>query len=361
MSKLMEDTIVGLYEESGVLKEAFTHLSEGMVILDKDGEVVQYNHAAEKLLSLPTNASFIEHMEKHFEGPISIEKFIKSKKKKSVLKLSRRKTGKNLYLYCTNTLIIENDAIRERILCFRDITESEMEDQLKQDFLSLISHKFFTPLTVLENKLQLFDENLLGKLSEKQKTHVVDMLNQLGKLKGLIGKLVNFVSIESKEGTDKTTESIDLILFLSDLAKESRLWFPEKKTEISVKTKSEINEIIFNRKYLRLIFGQLIDNALKFSQGDSAKIEIKCREEKSNIIIDVVDNGVGIPPELMDKIFDRFYQIEKHFTGNVEGVGLGLSYIKKLLSKLGGDIKATSEPGKGSTFTVTIPIISTPK
>ena len=77
-------------------------------------------------------------------------------------------------------------------------------------------------------------------------------------------------------------------------------------------------------------------------------------KESDKTVISVADNGVGIPPEFLDKIFDKFYQIEKYFTGNVEGVGLGLTYVSQIVTHFGGSVEIQSKPGSGSTFVVRI-------
>jgi signal transduction histidine kinase len=274
----------------------------------------------------------------------------------STFKLSRREseTMGPLHLECTIIPIRgEGGILKERVLGIRNITERETEDRAKNDFLSLISHKLFTPLSVLQGRIALLKDGLLGELNEKQAKDVGSMVEQSAKLRGLIENLVNFVTLEGA-AIDKSREEIDVPAFVGEIARDAQIRYSNKHAKVAVKLSEHADKIQFNRKYLQLITGELINNGLKFNLSDPATVEVEIKKDADNIVIAVSDNGIGIPPEFADRIFDKFFQIEKYFTGNVEGVGLGLSYVKRIVENFGGTIEAVSQPGKGSTFVVRI-------
>ena len=113
-------------------------------------------------------------------------------------------------------------------------------------------------------------------------------------------------------------------------------------------------QILSNRDYIKQIFLNLVDNAIKYTP-DNRNVWIEVKNENNNLVIKVKDNGVGIPKEDIDRIFERFYRVDKARSRDVGGTGLGLAIIKHIVKSLGGYINVKSELGKGSEFTVTIP------
>jgi signal transduction histidine kinase len=214
-----------------------------------------------------------------------------------------------------------------------------------------MSHKLFTPLTVLQGKLMLWKDGLLGSLDEKQMKHVNSMADQTAKLNDLIGSLVNFVSMEENK-FDTSREELDLGKTLNEVAERCRQWFADKNPIVDIKVEEGAGKFTFNKKLFEVMTSQLIENGLKFNLSVPPRVQVNCRRIGKETVIGIIDNGVGIPREYHEKIFEKFYQIEKYYTGNVEGVGLGLAYVKKIVEAFGGRIEVSSEPGKGSVFTL---------
>lgn len=343
-------TLQQLKEEKEMFSVAFTNMTDGFVILDVNCNILQYNKAAERLLMLPAEGSLKEHLSKHFEGKMPDEC-------SAVFKLSRRETKDlgTLHIECTIIPIFDdNKQLKEHVLNVRNITEQESEERSKRDFLSLMSHKLFTPLTVLQGKLMLMKDGLAGPLEEKQKKLVDSMADQTSKLNDLIGSLVNFVSLEESR-FDTSKESIEPESFLRLVADECKNWYADKNPEITVNIFQNTGSFMFNKKYLSLIVKQLVENGIKFNMSVPPKVDLVCKKDGGFVVIRATDNGIGIPPEFTDKIFDKFFQIEKYYTGNVEGVGLGLTFVKKIVDAFNGKIEVESIPGKGSIFTVKLP------
>ncbi len=356
MESSLASTLSRLQAEKEQFKVAFSQMSDGLAILDRKCNVMQFNKVAGALLQLPTDLPLTEHLPKIFEG--SFPSKDECKVKQCSFKLSRhdpKDVQKALHIECVIAPILgEKGDVKEYVFSARDVTGQELEERSKRDFLSLMSHKLFTPLSVLQGKLMLFKDGLLGPLDEKQAKQVNTMADQTAKLNDLIGSLVNFVSLEEAK-FDTTREQLDLAKELSELAEKSRAWFADKNPEVEIRVAKDFDGFSFNKKLFEVIMSQLIENGLKFNLSIPPKVTIDCKKEGGLSVISVSDNGIGIPREYYNRIFEKFYQIEKYYTGNIEGVGLGLAYVKKIVDTFGGEIEVSSTPGKGSTFTVSFP------
>ncbi|GBE04629.1 sensor histidine kinase YycG [bacterium BMS3Abin10] len=150
-------------------------------------------------------------------------------------------------------------------------------------------------------------------------------------------------------------ESIELQSYLSTLINSIVERAKNKRIELNIDFQNKDVKVHINKSYFNLIIENLIENAIKFNDKEIARINVQVGKMPGKIQISVSDNGRGIPPEEREKIFEKFYQIEKYFTGSVEGVGLGLALVKRLINTHGGEIRLESEIGKGSRFTFTLP------
>ncbi len=354
MSDNLIVTLNELNKEKALLQTAFSSMKDGLLIMDgKWGRVIQSNDAANRLFMLPSSAPLHEHIQAYFDSEPALSQLMKSEKAELRFKLSRRETDDlgPLHLNCLLTCIMENGKVKEKMLYVRDITDQESEERSKRNFLSLISHKLFTPLTAIGGKLMLLKDGLLGELDEKQKKQIDDMAIQSSKLQALVQSLVNFVTLEHSE-FDKSKEDINIKEIIEEVVKTYSEWYADKKPKFKVEISPDAEELSFNKKYLLSLLGQIVDNGIKFNMSEPVTIDIAVMKSSGRTAIAIKDNGIGIPPEYHDKIFTKFYQIDKYFTGNVEGVGLGLTYVRDIIEYFDGAIKLTSAPGKGTIVTV---------
>lgn len=356
MQKSLAQTINNLHEEKELFQTSFAEMTDALIVLDTQWQILQINRAAERLFTLPPTTTFLNHLSEHFESSLPMTEIANVTRRTLLFRLVRRKDDiqGELYLDCTATPIYDDaNTLKHYVVSAHDVTDIETSDRSKRTFLALISHKLFTPITPLQSNVSMLKDGLAGDLSDKQKKLVGIMADQTSKLRGLIEKLINFVTMEEGH-LDITRETIELDPYLSEIAQESRSWFPDLATNITLTVEPANATFAFNKKYLRLIIGQLIENAMKFNVSEPVEIQVKCSQNERDTIFTISDNGVGIPSEYLDKIFDKFFQVEKYFTGSVEGVGLGLAYVKTLITHFGGTIDVKSTTGKGSIFTVTL-------
>ncbi len=343
--------------EKEKLNTVFAEMSDGVLLLDVEGKVLLLNDTSSRLLGLKNEEAigrkFGPELWKEFEATPAFAGMGTFQEKATAVELVRKK-GKDLYISAlVHRLHATEGGSHEGYLAIlRDTTEERRGERLKRNFLSLISHKLKTPLTVIVGyapTLLLKPENL----SDFQKKALQSISDQGEQLSGLVDKLLRFAIVES-DTLERTTESKSLL----PLIKEAMDGVSSLKEEKEVKVKiepgvSSLPEVMVDSSLTIEVFKNLLEYAVNFNDKEKKQIVISSEKKNGGVTVHVSDNGVGIPSEERDKVFQKFYQIENSFTGQVPGAGLGLALCKKVVEEMGGKIQLQSELGKGTKVSVT--------
>ncbi len=369
--KLFGETILRLRSVQGELQKVreeaekrkfdtvIDKMGDGVVICAPDWRITAINPSARNYLNVSDikNLNFLDFIFDHFSTAVPRGKLADLSQPRMTFELVREETEQFNLLY----LEVSSDVLRDPhknilsvILTLRDVTEARKEELIKQDFLSLISHKLRTPITVITGNASMIQKEKLGPLNEKQKKVMNAILRSAYSFQSLTEKLIGFTTIE-RDRLDLLKESIELQSYLPTRINSIVERAENKRIELNIDFLNENVKVNINESYFNLIIENLIENAIKFNDKEIIKINVQVGKMPGKVKISVSDNGRGIPPEEREKIFEKFYQIEKYFTANVEGAGLGLALVKRLINTHGGDIRLESEIGTGSRFTFTLP------
>jgi signal transduction histidine kinase len=221
-------------------------------------------------------------------------------------------------------------------------------NQLKNNFISNISHELRTPLTHIKGYLDLMISNDLGSLSDDQ-TQVLEIMNKAtNRLEKLIEDLIMFTFAEHEQVMISPSE-FDIGSIANEIILNFQNTFLQRMFILTID--SEINSLFVNadQKKISWVINQLIENALKFSKKD-AVVELSISSSDTLVHISVKDNGIGIPANKLDEIFDPFHQLDSSSTRKAGGVGLGLALAKKIVDAHGSTLKVNSQLDVGSTF-----------
>ncbi|MDB4871827.1 MAG: ATP-binding region ATPase domain protein, partial [Gemmatimonadales bacterium] len=222
--------------------------------------------------------------------------------------------------------------------------------EAKSAFLATMSHELRTPLNAIIGYQSLLKEGIDGPLNRSQIAHLDRIRASADHLLSLIDEVLTFSRVEAgKEEVHREDVSLRSILnealtMIAPLAEAKGL---------SLRAEGDERELFTDGGKVRQILLNLLSNAIKFT--DRGEIVIRSRSDGENVDVSVVDTGIGIAAENLERIFDPFWQVEQRSTRKVGGTGLGLSVSRTLARLVGGDIRVESEPGKGSTFTLTLP------
>ena len=223
--------------------------------------------------------------------------------------------------------------------------------EAKSAFLATMSHELRTPLNAIIGYQSLLKEGIDGPLNESQLNHLKRIRASADHLLALIDEVLTFSRVEAgKEVVRREEISLrsiveDALTMITPLAEVKGLAFRAEGDDVQLYTDGgKVRQILLN----------LLTNAIKFT--DSGEVVIRSHSDAERVRVSVIDTGIGIAPENLERIFDPFWQVEQRSTRKVGGTGLGLSVSQTLARLVGGDIRAESELGKGSTFTLTLPI-----
>ena len=239
------------------------------------------------------------------------------------------------------------------IISLRDITITKNFEKIQKDFISNVSHELKTPLTNIKGYTIALEETIENK-DENVENFFKIINSNINKIDNLIYDFLNYSKYEGFKILNlsyiKADELINETLFGLTLLINNK----NAKIQTNFMLFDENNYIYIDVEKVKLIMKNLIENALIYS-SKKPEINIEILEDENSYIFKISDNGLGIPEEERDKIFEKFYRVDKSRPMNFSGSGLGLSIVKEIVHNYNGEIKLTSESGSGSTFYVIIP------
>lgn len=344
--------------------DLLAELTSGAIVCDREGRIVYANPAWGELTNVEPDALIGKMLKAVLELP-----------PKSDCGLCRSVQDAELALFHSGFLLLspENDGVEELkvkikhsqlqngyVLTLIDpFSEDTILTQAHSDFVSTVSHEFRTPLTSIKG----FADTLLhygAQLPEEEKRRFINIIkDQADRLIRLVENLL----AASRLGAGRVELSyrpIDLKKLLEKVAhgiQAKTLTKTKVSRSFDIIVNPDSIEVWADADKLEQVFINLLDNAVKYSPVDSP-VMVRAEylpEDDGFIRVSVQDRGVGIPAELLPRIFTQFYRAESPLKQEVEGTGLGLYIAKSLTTAMGGQIQATSEPGQGSVFTVIFP------
>jgi len=246
----------------------------------------------------------------------------------------------------------------ENVRLFREIQDKsrqlETANQHKSEFLANMSHELRTPLNAIIGFSEVLLERLFGEINEKQDDYLKDIHSSGKHLLSLINDILDLSKVEAGR-MELDLATFDLPSAISNAMTLVRERAQRHGIKLGLDTDPELGETVADERKFKQILLNLLTNAVKFTP-DGGRVEVRARRDEENVIVAVHDTGIGIATEDQGAVFEEFRQVGRHYTNKQEGTGLGLALTRKFVELHGGRIWLESEPGKGSTFTFTIPI-----
>ncbi len=243
------------------------------------------------------------------------------------------------------------------VAVLRDITHDAELERMKDTFLAIVSHELRTPLNAILAYAEMLKESIYGQINEKQKNVSTRIMTNTRRLLDIVSDLLDHTQIEAGKLKIRVVpcRPAELLDNLYGIIEKSA---SDKGLALSTELDQSMPPAIMGDPHrLQQIMINLANNAVKFTDQGSVRVKVHPCDDGNNWQIQVIDTGKGIPGDAMESIFEAFRQLENVSTREQGGFGLGLSIVKQLVELMEGKITVESEVEKGSTFTVTLPLV----
>ncbi|HEV8141034.1 MAG TPA: ATP-binding protein [Pyrinomonadaceae bacterium] len=332
-----------------LLDVALNEMREGVVVIDTDMRVVASNRAAETLFTKgdPRQSRLTELT----RNPAIYDAFLDAVRgiERDGVRVETYTSGHKIFdLRVVPLRSSDNAAIAGAVGVFFDISRLERLEIVRQEFLANVSHELRTPLTSILASAETLETSINGNCDSEKKFLSIIHKNA-ARMQRLINDLLELGAIENVR---VDVEPIRLFPLVEDIVNSLSVGAAEKKVTLQNLIAKDA-EVSADPHRLMQMLTNLIDNAIKFNrEGGTVTID----HERSNVdIIRVRDTGEGIPTQHLDRLFERFYRVDRARSRNLGGTGLGLAIVKHLARAHGGDVSVTSRVGEGSEFTIRLP------
>lgn len=322
-------------------------ISDGIIVCDNDGVIQTINRAACRLLGLE------EHNLAIFPGRLSdlplvpVTEPVFGRQPKDLYRL-----GEYTVKVSVSPVVAVRGTQLGNVYVLQDLTAEVKTDLARTGFIRTVSHEMRTPLTSLKGNADMLLHGLAGPLQGEQATMVEAISIQANNMTRLLNNMITIA------GFDAGTTTIELEPISLKRVVEEAVWplrkaMKAKNLALKLEFPPELPQVEADRIQLRLLMQQLLDNARVYTESGGS-ITIRAVHQGAFVRVDVEDTGCGIPPELIDRVFDRFVRGEESNDRPDRGIGLGLAIVKHLVESHGGRVWVRSSLGKGSTFSFTL-------
>ncbi|MEK7549006.1 MAG: ATP-binding protein [Patescibacteria group bacterium] len=356
-----------LEKERDSIKTVISSMGEGLIVIDKDYKVIFLNPIAEKVLE----TSLAEAKGRNIKTIAPVYKGDQRLKDEELPAFKMFQTGEavkieledNFYYQLASgkkipiTLVdapLKGNGITGAVIVFRDITEEKKLEEAKSNFLSVASHQLRTPLTAIRWYAEMLSAGDAGKLKKQQKEFVGEIYGSVLKMIEMINTFLVLSRIESGRTKNEPIE-INLAKFTEEIIHDFKPLIEGKNLKVQLAVDDNLPIVVSDKIMLRQVIANLLSNGINYA-NNKGEILMGIKAKGKEIIYSVKDNGIGIPENQKDKIFERFFRAGNAQLKVPSGTGLGLSLVKQVVELWKGKIWFESQEGKGTIFYFTIPI-----
>ena len=351
MTAELKENLNEVTRQKKQIETILQHMTDGIIAFNLEGEVIHINPAAIKLIGIKGKKENFNDIFKKIDPEINLERMVylenwtTTEKKINI-------NGKYLNIFFAS-FKNELDRPAGAIVLIQDITEHISLDNMRKEFIADVSHELKTPLTSIMGYAEtLADSEYDPEMQEK-------FLKVISSETVRMTKLVNDLLILSKYDNEETRcEKVEFDL--GDLVKSCQenlqIEIDRKKQKVECFVTANVPAVYADKDGIERVILNILSNSIKYTE-ENGTIKIYVGFVYNDAYIKVIDNGIGIPEKDLERIFERFYRVDKARTRKMGGTGLGLSIAKEILDKNSGRIDIKSQAGKGTEVVITLPTI----
>jgi len=354
MSRQLKTFFNEMDHKNSELTSILSSMNHGVIAIDDENYIVHLNDAAKKLLSI--------NSQDDLSGKNILEVYRESFMYDLMVKLDEtgmdkarfesRLNDNQIIRVSVNPMIENKSEITGHIIVLEDITLVKNLEKMRRDFVANVSHELKTPITTIKGFIETIQENEIRDQETLDRFYNI-IFEESNRLSRLVSDILVLSQLENSQGIQKEEELLNIhdeVHQIFDL-----LGIGAKLKEIELMFSGNDNtKIRFKPDEFRQMMINLVDNAIKYSDPNG-KIDVHVDESDDQIAITVSDQGLGIPKKDIDRIFERFYRVDKSRSKEKGGTGLGLAIVKHIIINNNGTIRVESKVGTGTTFYLSFP------
>jgi len=219
----------------------------------------------------------------------------------------------------------------------------------------MVTHELRSPLSTVDTQLNVVLTGIAGEVTEKQKDLLARMKSRIGGVLELINNLLDLSKIEARQFVQQK-KAMDINPIVQEVISMMEVQAQEKGLTITAQLAADLPQIMADPLSMNEVVTNLFSNAIRYTPA-GGQIEVRTDIEADYVQLSMTDTGIGIEAEYLDRIFDRFFRVKNEKTRKIVGTGLGLSIVKAIVDDHLGFLRVKSQPGKGSVFTVLLPMM----
>jgi two-component system phosphate regulon sensor histidine kinase PhoR len=361
MASKLNETIISLKDKNIKLEAIMSGMVNGIVAIDSSERVLFINPVAVRLLNITDREIVGKHLLQVARNN-SIDSYLKTilkdKKFFDTEIIIDNSVEKILKLYSNPIKQINGNDIEGIIITLQDVTELRKLERMRTEFIANVSHELKTPLTSIKGFVETLKmEDNGNKQNTMRFLSIIE--NEADRLYRLINDILSLSELEQRIIKTKK-ESINIEEAIIEVMSMLKGQSEEKNIELSMDVQKGLDRLKGDPDKLKQMLINLIDNAIKYTP-ENGKVVVEAHNlsgetGRGKVVIKVTDNGIGIPEQHIPRLFERFYRVDKARSRKVGGTGLGLAIVKHIVILFNGEIKVTSEAGKGTEFKITLPV-----
>jgi len=356
VARVLDDTVrqlagrmADLDEDRARLEAILAGMLEGVLVLDAQGHVQMANRAAQAMLNLDERIVGHPYVESvRHPGIVAALGQALAGGSPEPIEFQPAGSGRTLVARATRVVAATTTGA---VLVLHDVTALRTSDRIRRDFVANVSHELRTPLTAVRGYVEALRDEPLSEAERDQFLAVIE--TQTGRMERLVKDLLRLASLEAREEPIEA-EPCALADILTAVTRDLSPSIEQKQQRVSIEVAPEVATIVVDVAKLQDALRNIVENASSYAPAGS-RIDISATREADRVVLRVEDEGPGIPERDLQRIFERFYRVDKARSRESGGTGLGLSIVKHLVQRLSGEVYAANRPQGGALFTVKVP------
>ena len=355
LTEKLDETLIEISSEKSKLDAIINNMADGLMAIDEKGFITLYNQSLLKLLDTKAMVLYgnnLTQLSREIGMNIRLEEIKKSLETSQDGNLVKKTKDQKTLRISTAFYKDDGQRLKGYALLFHDITESHKLEEMRREFVANVSHELKTPITTIKT----YAETLGSGLVDDEKTQIEfakTIEKEADRMTNLVKDLLDLSHIDFKK-TKWEMEGIKVSELVRENVENLKIYQEDK--EQTIKVLENADPVIFGDKNkISQVMVNIISNAIKYTPKGGI-IEIEISQDKNYGYIAIKDDGIGIPQQETERIFERFYRVDKGRAREMGGTGLGLAIARDIVREHKGDIFAKSSLGEGSTFTIKLPL-----